>query len=106
MYDFASRSTQAVWLQGITPQARVIARTSGLGSQLAAAETGLAMAALPRLLGDARPALWRIETPVSCPVQSVRLGVHADLRDSPRIRAFIDFAVAELKARAVELNPS
>lgn len=105
MYDFASRSTQAVWLHGIAPQARVIARTSGLGSQMAAAETGLAMASLPRLLGDARPDLRRIETPVSCPVQSVRLGVHADLRDSPRIRAFIDFAVAELKARAPDLNP-
>jgi hypothetical protein len=38
-------------------------------------------------------------------VQSVRLGVHADLRGSPRIRAFIDFAVDELKARAPKLNP-
>ncbi|MGL4287030.1 MAG: hypothetical protein ACRCVA_11840 [Phreatobacter sp.] len=40
------------------------------------------------------------------PVQEVQLGVHADLRNSPRIRAFIDFAVDALKARAGVLNPA
>ena len=108
MYDVASRSIQAVWLHGIAPQARVVLRTSGLGSQMAAAETGeamAAMAALPRLLGDRHPGLRRIDTPSPCPVQAVRMGVHADLRESPRIRAFIDFAVVELKAWAPELNP-
>jgi hypothetical protein len=35
----------------------------------------------------------------------VKLGVHADMRRSPRVRALIDFLALELKARAVELNP-
>ena len=105
MYDFASRAPQAAWLRAIAPQAQVILRTSGLISQMAAAETGAAMAVLPRLLGDGRPGLRRIEAPLPAPVHIVRMGVHADLRDSPRIRAFIDFTVAELKAWARALNP-
>jgi len=105
MYDFASRAPQAAWLRAIAPQAQVILRTSGLISQMAAAETGAAMAVLPRLLGDGRPGLCRIEAPLPAPVHIVRMGVHADLRDSPRIRAFIDFTVAELKAWARALNP-
>jgi len=106
MYEFAGRPVQSVWLQATAPAARVILRSSGLGSQLAAAEAGVAMAALPRLLGDARATLRRIDTPLPGPTQPVRMGVHADLRDVPRIRAFIDFAVAMLKTRAAELNPA
>ncbi|WP_342240439.1 LysR family transcriptional regulator [Inquilinus sp. OTU3971] len=105
MYDFASRAPQAAWLRAIAPRARVVLRTSGLISQMAAAETGMAMAVLPRLLGDARPGLRRLDTPLPAPLHAVRMGVHADLRDSPRIRAFIDFTVAELKIQAHELNP-
>src|SRR3546814_10277456 len=71
----------------------------------AAVETGEAMAALPREVADRRPALVRIETPLPEPVQSVQMGVHSDMRETPRIRAFMDFAVAELKARDAELNP-
>ncbi|WP_026868522.1 LysR family transcriptional regulator [Inquilinus limosus] len=105
MYDFAAKSVQASWLRTIAPEARVILRTSGLTSQMAAAEAGVAMAVLPRLLGDIRPGLRRLDPPLPAPLHAVRMGVHADLRDSPRIRAFIDFTVAELKAQARELNP-
>lgn len=105
MHDFASRSLQAVWMRGVLPQARVLLRVSSIGGQIAVAETGEAMAALPRLLGDRMPTLRRIQTPEPGPSQPVRMGVHADLRDTPRIRALIDFAVAALKAREAELNP-
>jgi DNA-binding transcriptional LysR family regulator len=40
------------------------------------------------------------------PSNTVKLGVHPDMRDTPRIRALIDFLVAEPKARSRKLNPS
>src|SRR3546814_20414970 len=88
------------------PDALVTLRTNGTQSHFAAVETGEAMAALPRVVADRRPALVRIETPLPEPVQSVQMGVHSDMRGTPRIRAFLDFAVAELKARDPELNPN
>jgi DNA-binding transcriptional LysR family regulator len=72
---------------------------------LLTAEAGEAMAVLPRVLADRRPALMRIEPPLPEPSNTVKLGVHPDMRDTPRVRALIDFLVAELKARSRELNP-
>ncbi|PTL81652.1 LysR family transcriptional regulator [Vitiosangium sp. GDMCC 1.1324] len=93
------------WSRALAPEARVILRTNSVHSQLATVEAGEALAVLPRALADHRPALRRLETPQPGPVMPVRLGVHADLRETPRIRAFIDFAVRELEKRAAELNP-
>jgi len=94
------------WLNAIVPRAAVLLRTNGLQSHLATVEAGDAMAVLPRVMGDRRPELVRIEAPLPEPSQPVKIGVHADLRDTPRIRALIDFLVHELKIRARELNPS
>jgi hypothetical protein len=63
------------------------------------------MAVLPRVMGDRRPELVLLDTPLTSPSQPVKIGVHADLRDTPRIRALIDFLVHELKLRAAELCP-
>lgn len=94
------------WLRQIAPQAHVVLRTNGLQSHIAAVEASEAMAVLPRILGDRISTLKRLETPLPEPVQPVKLGVHADMRDTPRIRALIDFLVRELKALAAELNPA
>jgi DNA-binding transcriptional LysR family regulator len=93
------------WLKAIAPHAHVVIRTNGIQSHIATAEAGEAMAVLPRVLADRRSGLLRLEPPLPEPSQPVKLGVHADMRRSPRIRALIDFLVLELKARSVELNP-
>jgi DNA-binding transcriptional LysR family regulator len=93
------------WLKAIAPRARWVLQTNGLHSHIAVAETGEAMAVLPRVLGDRRQSLLRLETPLPEPFQPVKLGVHADMRDTPRIRALIDFLVHELKIRSAELHP-
>jgi DNA-binding transcriptional LysR family regulator len=93
------------WLESIASRAHVTLRTNGLQSHIATVEAGQAMAVLPRVLGDRRPRLQRIEPPTPEPFQPVKIGVHADLRDTPRIRSLIDFLVRELKARANELHP-
>jgi LysR substrate binding domain len=93
------------WLKAIAPRARTILRTNGVQSQIATAEAGEAMAVLPRVLADRRSVLMRLDPPLPEPSNTVKLGVHPDMRDTPRIRALIDFLVAELKARSRELNP-
>jgi DNA-binding transcriptional LysR family regulator len=93
------------WLKAIAPRARPILRTNGIQSHIATAEAGEAIAVLPRVLADRRSLLLRLEPPLPEPSNTVKLGVHADMRDTPRIRALIDFLVAELKARSGELNP-
>jgi len=94
------------WLKAIAPRAHPILRTNGIQSHIATAEAGEAMAVLPRVLADRRSVLIRIEPPLPEPSNTVKLGVHPDMRDTPRIRALIDFLVAELRARSRELNPS
>jgi DNA-binding transcriptional LysR family regulator len=93
------------WLQEIAPRAHVALKTNGIQSHIAAVEAGEAMAVLPRIQGDRRPALKRLEPPLPGPVQSVKLGVHSDMRNSPRVRTLIEFLVRELKAQARELHP-
>lgn len=94
------------WLKLIAARAQVVLRTNSIQSHIATVEAGEAMAVLPRVLGDRRPGLRRITPPEPEPAQPVKMGVHADLRDTPRIRNLIDFLVSELKARASELRPS
>jgi DNA-binding transcriptional LysR family regulator len=93
------------WLEAIAPRAHVILRSNDIHSHIATAEAGEAMAVLPRVLADRRATLVRLDPPLPEPSQPVKLGVHTDMRHSPRIRALIDFLVVELKALATELNP-
>lgn len=93
------------WLREIASHAHVVLSSNGIQSHIAAAEAGEAMAVLPRVLGDRRSALIRLQPPLPEPSQPVKLGVHSDMRDSPRIRALIDFLVDELRALAPQLNP-
>ena len=94
------------WLNAIAPRAQTIIRTNGIQSHITTAEAGEAMAVLPRVLADRRPTLLRLEPPLPEPSQPVKLGLHGDLRRTPRIRALIDFLVEELKARAAALHPT
>lgn len=94
------------WLKSVAPRARTVLRSNGMQSHVAAAEAGEAMAVLPRVLGDRRTTLRRLKTPLPEPYQPVKLGVHADMRDAPRIRALIDFLVDALKAQTGALHPT
>jgi DNA-binding transcriptional LysR family regulator len=105
LVDSTVKVVHIEWLKAIAPRAHVVLRTNGIQSHIATAEAGEAMAVLPRVLADRRSGLLRLEPPLPEPTQPVKLGVHADMRRSPRVRALIDFLVLELKARSVELNP-
>jgi DNA-binding transcriptional LysR family regulator len=105
LVDSPIRVVHIEWLKAIAPHAHAVISTNGIQSHIATAEAGEAMAVLPRVLGDRRAELVRLKPPLPEPSQAVKLGVHADMRRSPRIRALIDFLVVELRALARELNP-
>ena len=99
------RVVPAEWLLECLPLAQVVLRTNDTQSHIAGAEAGEAIVVLPRVVGDRRRGLTRLKPPSAEPSQLVKLGVHADMRDTPRIRALIDFIVRELKAQARAFRP-
>lgn len=106
LHDLLKRVSYVSWLKTLTPNAQVALRSNGLSAHLTIAESGTAIAVLPRFIGDRKQSLQHIAAPLPEPKQPVHMGVHPDMRDAPRIRAFIDFAVDEFRTLLPELNPS
>ncbi|MBV9462167.1 MAG: LysR family transcriptional regulator [Bradyrhizobium sp.] len=99
-YDASmAASPQEVWLGTIIGDREVVLRTNDLETQVAAARSGLGIAALPHYLGDGDPNLQRhavTQKPIS---RDVWLVVHRDLRQVPAVRAVMEFLVNCLKPR-------
>jgi len=89
---------QERWLHELAPERRVVYRCNSTTSLLAAARQGLGVVLLPCYIGDADPALRRLDGPEP-PPHEIWLLVHGDLRRTPRVRAVIDW-LDELVARA------
>jgi DNA-binding transcriptional LysR family regulator len=97
-YDASmAESPQEVWLRTIIGEREVVLRTNDLETQLAAARSGLGVAALPHYLGDGDPHLRR-HTVTQKPInREIWLAVHRDLRQVPAVRAVMEFLVSCLK---------
>lgn len=93
------------WLAALAHSSQVVLRANGLRAHMAAVRDGVALAVLPCLLGDREQALRRLALPELPLVRTVRVGLHADLRDNPRIRALLDFVVREFARIEDRLNP-
>ena len=93
------------WLPALAQGAHVALRANGLRAHLATVRDGEALAVLPCLLGDREPALRRLPLPRPPLVRAVRVGLHTDLRDNPRIRALLDFVVQQFARIDAQLNP-
>lgn len=97
------------WLAESIPGARISLRTNSRVTQLAAVRAGLGVACLPCILADDVPGLVRLPGPTPAPEREVWLGVHADLRHMPRIRAVIDVleeAFAQARSRLAGERPA
>jgi DNA-binding transcriptional LysR family regulator len=92
------------WWQGLTEQATVSLRCNSYPMIAKAAELGMGVACLPRFRGD-RLDLVRLETPTAAPHRELWMGVHNDIRHTPRIRAVTEFLASGLKHQAHLLNP-
>jgi DNA-binding transcriptional LysR family regulator len=81
------------WLERHHPRARVVFRSNSVASLVEAAKAGLGVVVLPCFVARKEPSLIRLATEGESLTSDAWLLVHRDLKDTPRIRAFIDFAV-------------
>jgi DNA-binding transcriptional LysR family regulator len=88
----------ARWLQSVAPDAKVIARGSGLPAALTAVKSGVGIGVLPVSLGDNDSDLLRLFGPIPNLPSDIYLLIHEDMKETPRVRAFFDFIISELAA--------
>ncbi|MDJ0388691.1 LysR family transcriptional regulator [Roseomonas sp. E05] len=90
---------QQRWLTALAQGRPLALRTNDLATLHMAARAGLGLAALPRFLGDADPALVRLPAAdAGTAAREIWLLVHADLRRSARVRAVMDHLEAVIHA--------
>lgn len=80
----------ARWLSEQLPNADVALSTTSAAAQVAACETGMGIAALPRFLASARPGLVRVGGSQTCYAQDIWMVMHQDIAATARIRAVAD----------------
>lgn len=93
----------AVWLAELSGGAEPIFTTVLAVALLNATRAAAGIAVLPRYLGDADDALVYLPMPGE-PHETLWLTVHRDLRTTPRVRAVLDFLIAELERERLSLH--
>ena len=90
--DSLAHLASARWLRDLAPPVTIRANT--MNALLDAAKAGMGLAALPCFIGDRDPALHRVGDPIPELETGLWALTHRDLRQTARIRAFLD-AVGE-----------
>ncbi|HEX9170603.1 MAG TPA: LysR family transcriptional regulator [Roseiarcus sp.] len=92
------------WIEANIDPRRIVARANSAHCMLELALQGIGAALLPCFLGDQSPDLIRVGYPLTELDAGLWTLTHADLRRAARVRAFMDFAGAELtkNRRAIE----
>ena len=99
-YDASmAESPQEVWLRTILGDREVVLRTNDLETQIAAARSGLGVAALPHYLGDGDTRLQRHAVTQTPPSREIWLLVHRDVRQVPTVRAVMEFLTECVRAK-------
>jgi DNA-binding transcriptional LysR family regulator len=75
---------------------RVVYKLNTVLGLAEAVEAGIGVGFLPCFIGDARPGLTRLAPPDPDLSADLWLLTHPDLRHTPRVRLFLDFAAGEL----------
>jgi DNA-binding transcriptional LysR family regulator len=91
-------SPQQKWLKTLIGNHDIVLRTNDLENQMAAARSGVGLAALPHFLGDADARLRRHIAAPSVVGRDIWLLVHRDLRRASAIRAVMEFLSECVKA--------
>ena len=79
----------AAWFQPVLTSTRVVLETNSTHALLAAANSSLGIAVLPRFVARAEDALVAVSAPVA--EQDVWLVTHPEFRRDPRVRVAADF---------------
>jgi DNA-binding transcriptional LysR family regulator len=105
LQDNMASVPEAIWLREIAPAASRALLANSRDVQVEGCRSGLGLACLPRYLADRVSNLVLLEVPSPPPIRPVWLGVHKDLRDTPRIRAVLQSLTDGMKAQASILMP-
>jgi len=92
-------AVEPAWLRRLMPGATARFVSTLSSSLLAAAKASAGVAILPCYLAHGEPTLKRIPMP-DPPSETLWLTVHRDLRETPRIRALLDFLVDRMREDA------
>jgi DNA-binding transcriptional LysR family regulator len=84
------------WIETHVRPGRVVGKVNSILNMRELAAQGLGAALLPCVLGDVSPALIRLAPPLAELEAGLWILTHSDLRRSARVRAFMDFASAEI----------
>ena len=74
-------------------------RTNSMNGQMIAARAGLDVAVLPRFIGDHEPGLERLFALSLAQTAELWLLIHADLRQTARVRAFVEFMSEAIQSK-------
>lgn len=94
--DSLSATSVGRWLRRTLPDVRVSMRADSYMVLRDAASAGLGVAALPCYVGDRTPALVRVRNPLPELATELWILTHEDLRQTVRVRAFVDFLAKAL----------
>jgi DNA-binding transcriptional LysR family regulator len=87
------------WLETTVPAPAIVYRSNSLINQLSAAKAGIGLAVLPCYLGDVEPGIARaLAKPIPALARELWIVTHKDLKDTARVRAFLDLVGAGLVA--------
>ena len=86
----------ARYLRDHVPAPRVAYRVNTVLGLAEAVEAGIGIGHLPCFVADTRPGLVRLAPPAPDLADDLWLLTHPDLRQSPRVRVFLDFIAAEI----------
>ncbi|WP_336802066.1 LysR family transcriptional regulator [Kaistia sp. MMO-174] len=106
LQDDLANVPEALWLRATANAATPGLLADSRYVQLQACCAGLGLACLPRYLADRHANLKRLRPPTPPPARGIWLGVHEDLRRTPRIRATLDVLVAAIRAGSKSLSPA
>jgi DNA-binding transcriptional LysR family regulator len=103
-YDTSLAAIPAArWVEEHAAQATIVMRSREMTDMLAAAVSGVGLAVLPCMLGDAEPKLRRL-TPRVVATRALWLVYRHELRNSEHIRAVARFVTETLKGHATRIS--
>ena len=98
LFDVELKAHQSnEWLQSVAPEARIATRCNSIAALILAVKSGIAVAALPTIIGEGENDLVRVLGPVPDLTTKFYLLMHEDNKDTPRVRALYEFVLDNLK---------
>jgi DNA-binding transcriptional LysR family regulator len=94
----------AKWLRENAGPERIVYKINTVLGLAEAAAAGIGLCLLPCFIGAMTPGLVRLTTPNPELENGLWLLTHADLRQTARVRAFMDFTAAEIAKRRKEIE--